>query len=53
MRVCVPACVQGSVPKSHADQSLKVPAAHMRPSVEGRVHACISVVGAIASHAPE
>ncbi len=44
MRVCVPAWVQGSVPKSHADQSPKVPAAHMFPSVDGRVHACISIV---------
>lgn len=43
MRVCVPACVHGSVPKSHADQSPNVPAAHMSPSVVGRVQACISV----------
>ncbi len=51
VRACVPICVQGSVPKSHVDQLPYVGAAHMVPSVDGRVHASDPVVVA-GVHAP-
>lgn len=39
VRDCEPACVHGSDPKSHGDQSLEVPGAHVAPSVDARVQA--------------